>query len=125
MSRTSPRNCAKDGRISAVDDIPDRNPYVGPRFFDRNGSDRARFFGRDREAEEIVSLILGHPLVLVYAQSGAGKTSLFNANVIRILEEEYAFEVPPLARVQGVLPPEASAREIANLYVYNALRRVA
>jgi len=46
-------------------------PYVGPRSFRRDIEDQLRFFGRDAETEEIVSLITSHRLVLIYAQSGA------------------------------------------------------
>ena len=53
-----------------------------------------RFFGRDYESDEITSLILGHKLSLVYAQSGAGKTSIFNAQIVPLLEE-YGHEVLP------------------------------
>jgi hypothetical protein len=47
------------------------NPYVGPRTFTRQESDR--FFGREREARELFSLVVSERLVLFYAQSGAGK----------------------------------------------------
>jgi putative ribosome biogenesis GTPase RsgA len=50
-------------------------PYVGPRSFGRDIVDQ------DEEGDEIVSLISAHKLVLVYAQSGAGKTSIFNAHL--------------------------------------------
>src|ERR687884_159658 len=73
-------------------------PYVGPRSFRRDVEDQSRFFGRDAETEEIVSLITSHRLVLIYAQSGAGKTSIFNAQVTPALES-YGFNVLPLARV--------------------------
>ena len=53
------------------------NPFVGPRSFKRDLQDQRIFFGRDDETEEIVSPIFSHQLVLVYAQSGAGKTSIF------------------------------------------------
>jgi hypothetical protein len=49
------------------------NPYVGPRPFERK--ERDFFFGRDLESIQIISLILSNPLVLIYSQSGAGKTS--------------------------------------------------
>ena len=95
-------------------------PYVGPRPFERTEADRARFFGRDRETQEIVSLIVSQPLVLVYAQSGAGKTSLFNARVAPTLEEK-GFEVLPLTRVRGAIPEGVEPQDIANLYVFSAL----
>jgi len=40
-------------------------PYIGPRPFNGSSEDRKRFFGRDDESEEIVSLISGHKLVLI------------------------------------------------------------
>jgi len=61
------------------------NPYVGPPPFRRE--DRERFFGRDREKSELYSLVAAHRTVLLYAQSGAGKTSLLNAKLIPELEE--------------------------------------
>ena len=56
------------------------NPYVGPRPFERRHA--ALFFGRDREVNELVSLIISHTEVLLYSQSGAGKSSLVNARLI-------------------------------------------
>jgi hypothetical protein len=38
-------------------------PYVAPRPFDRE--DYGRFFGRDREAADLFSLVLAHPVVLI------------------------------------------------------------
>jgi len=61
------------------------NPYVGPPPFRRE--DRERFFGRDREKSELYSLVAAHRTVLLYAQSGAGKTSLLNAKLIPELGE--------------------------------------
>ena len=57
------------------------SPFVGPRPFEKEDSDR--FFGRTRETEELLSLIIAHRAVLVYAQSGAGKSSLLRAGVIK------------------------------------------
>ena len=55
-------------------------PHVGPRPFQNNSRDRAVFYGRDYESQEIISLILANPIVLVYSQSGSGKTSLFKTS---------------------------------------------
>ena len=93
-------------------------PYIGPRPYERD--DQAPFFGRDHEAYEFVSLIISSREVLFYAQSGVGKTSLLNARVIPLLEEE-GFEVLPLARVQGVIPKGIHPEEIQNIYVFNTL----
>jgi hypothetical protein len=72
------------------------DPFVGPRPFRRE--DQRLFFGRDKETNEILSLIFAHQLVLIYAQSGAGKTSILNAQVTPALEK-YGYNVLPTARV--------------------------
>ena len=59
-------NYLKDKQSSkSLNNIGIKNfePYIGPRPFDRNDKDEKRFFGRDYEADEITSLILGHRLV--------------------------------------------------------------
>jgi hypothetical protein len=66
------------------------SPYPGPRPFER--ADRPHFFGRDAERRELASLVIAHREVILYAASGAGKTSLLNAGVIPVLEAE-GFEV--------------------------------
>jgi hypothetical protein len=74
------------------------NPFVGPRPFKRDPEEKRLFFGRNYESEKIISLIFSHSLVLIYAQSGAGKTSLFNAKVAPALEQK-GLQVLPVARV--------------------------
>lgn len=88
-------------------------PYVGPKPFEE--PDKELFFGRDAEANDLFSLIVAHPAVLIYAQSGAGKTSLLNAKIIPSLKLQ-AYEVLPLARVQGI-----QTNRDTNIYVYNTL----
>jgi YVTN family beta-propeller protein len=105
------------------------NPFVGPRPFGRNPEDQLLFFGRTYETEEILTLILSHQLILIYAQSGTGKTSILNANVIPELEKE-GFKVLPTARV-GISPYDIDETNIAkgskkdlvvsNHYMFNAL----
>ncbi|MCP4263554.1 MAG: hypothetical protein GY774_39520 [Planctomycetes bacterium] len=93
-------------------------PYVGPRSFERD--DQAIFFGRDREVSDLLSLVIAHNEILLYAQSGAGKTSLLNAGLIPLMEKE-GFEVLPIARVRGLIPKDSKLEDISNLYVFNAL----
>jgi DNA-binding beta-propeller fold protein YncE len=104
------------GGVSEV--IATANPYVGPRPFEQN--EGTLFFGRDREANELFSLICAHPVVLFYSQSGAGKTSLLNAAIIPKLEEQKA-EVFGVARVGGKLPRGVREEELSNVFVFNAL----
>src|SRR5438093_7384163 len=93
-------------------------PYVGPRPFKRE--DARFFFGRERESNELLSLVISHSEVLLYAQSGAGKTSLINAKLLSLLEEGEGLDVLPLASVKG--PPSILLQpEIANIYVFNTL----
>src|ERR1044072_6361323 len=94
-------------------------PYVGPRSFRKD--QREFFFGRDEEADELVSVITAHPAVLLYSQSGAGKTSLLNAKRIPKLEEDETFHVLPPMRVQGLLPANLKIGRNTNIFVLNAL----
>jgi tetratricopeptide (TPR) repeat protein len=94
-------------------------PFVGPRPFERK--DESFFFGRDDEANELVSLIVAHQEVLLYAKSGTGKTSLLNARLISLLERE-GFEVLPTARVFGLVPIGILPQDISNLYIFNIVR---
>ena len=91
------------------------NPYVGPRPFTRE--QRNLFFGRQREAADLTSLVIAERLVLFYAQSGAGKTSLIYTSLIPGLEAE-GVEVLPVGRVSSASRPEGEA---GNIFVYNLL----
>jgi len=86
---------------------PDENPYVGPRPFE--SADARFFFGRDREIHDLVALIVSNPVVLLYAASGAGKSSLLNAAVVARLEHDQECEVLPVARVVGLREGEVAA----------------
>src|SRR5215831_5037023 len=99
-------------------------PYVGPRPFQNNSHDRAVFYGRDYDSQEIISLILANPIVLVYSQSGSGKSSLFNAKIYPMLAEQYDFKVFPTALVRGAIPEDLDMLKIPNLYIFNALQRL-
>lgn len=93
-------------------------PYVGPGSFLRE--DAPRFFGRDDVSHDLLSLIISARTVLLYAQSGAGKTSLINAGLRPLLEEK-GFDILPLARVQGLLPEGLRAQELDNPYTHFTL----
>jgi hypothetical protein len=95
------------------------SPFVGPRPFEKEDSDR--FFGRTRETEELLSLIIAHRAILVYAQSGAGKSSLLRAGVIKPLEEQQ-YQVLRSARVHGLLPNDVPPESVQNIFVYHALQ---
>jgi WD40 repeat protein len=95
------------------------NPYVGPRSFEE--ADSHNFFGRHTEGRQLASLIIAHRVVLFYAQSGAGKTSLLQASVIPALKRRRMMGVLPVTRVGGDLPPGIAGNQVENIYVFNAL----
>ena len=93
----------------------EKNPYVGPRTFRKEESHL--FFGRDREASDLLALVVSEQLVLFYAQSGAGKSSLINTRLIPGLEDKN-YEILPVGRVSGDL---SEGQVIDNIFVNNLL----
>jgi len=67
----------------AVTQATHPNPYIGPRAF-RTGE---TLYGRDREVDELLDLLIAERIVLLYSPSGAGKTSLVQAALILWLRE--------------------------------------
>jgi hypothetical protein len=98
------------------------NPYVGPVPFSTDQKDL--FFGRDEEAEKLLSLAISERIVLFYAQSGSGKSSLVNARLIPDLERK-GYKVLPVARVGGDPPENVSADKLENVFVFNTLLSLA
>jgi WD40 repeat protein len=76
------------------------NPYVGPQAFRRGDA----FYGRDRETADLLDLLIAERVVLLYSPSGAGKSSLIAAGLVRQLEAE-GFEVLPVVRLTNEPPP--------------------
>ncbi len=95
---------------------PRVNPYVGPRPFEED--ERAWFFGRERELEDLLSLFLVDHCILFYAPSGAGKTSLLNTSLCPRLRAE-GYEVLPVARVSGEYPEPRDA--VRNIFSFNVI----
>ena len=92
------------------------NPYVGPRTFLREESHL--FFGRERESSDLIALVASEQLLLFYAQSGAGKSSLINTQLIPNLEGK-GYEVLPVGRVSGDI---SIGQDVENVFVCNLLR---
>ncbi|MCS6825729.1 MAG: AAA family ATPase [Caldilinea sp.] len=110
---------------SAPHDAPERpvegNPYIGPRPFEDTARERRLFFGRERESADLLSLVMAERLVLFYAPSGAGKSSLINARLLDGLRKE-GFVILGKARVGGNLPASMRVDAIDNIYIFNLLR---
>jgi hypothetical protein len=98
-----------------LDEAP-TSPYIGPSPFETKH--QSIFFGRDVEADTLFSLLIAERVVLFYAQSGAGKSSLVNAKIIPKLQAE-GYLVLPKARVG--LEPGAMKPRVENPFVYSAL----
>lgn len=94
------------------------NPYVGPRSFT---VDQAGWFkGRDAEANDLLSLLLARRVMLFFAQSGAGKTSLLNAKLIPMLEDEkVGFEVLTVGRMGDAIEPPENTDASFNIFTFN------
>jgi WD40 repeat protein len=95
------------------------NPYPGPRAFE--AADGGRFFGRERELRELSALALSRRAVLLYAPSGAGKTSLLQAGLLPALAAVAGAACLPVARAGGEPP---AGLTVGNLYAFNLLTRV-
>lgn len=65
-------------------------PYPGMVSFSEADSDR--FFGRDREVQELVEWLRLHPLVAVIGPSGSGKSSLVFAGLVPALRKSGLFD---------------------------------
>lgn len=77
-----------------------RYRYPGLSPFNDNDRDRRLFFGRARDQKLLLNKILAERLVVLYAKSGMGKTSLLNAGVFESLREnEY---LPLTIRVRDI-----------------------
>jgi hypothetical protein len=74
--------------------------YPGAQPFSDDELSRKTFFGRERESADLANKILANRLVVVYAKSGLGKSSLLNAGVAqRLRSEKY---LPLIVRVNDV-----------------------
>jgi hypothetical protein len=98
------------------------NPYVGPRSYTAQDPEKGRrLYGRDRELQELLQLLVAERIVLLFSPSGAGKSSLINAALLPTLRDA-GFRVLPVMRV-ALETSDAELREAGgfNRYVLSAL----
>lgn len=96
------------------------NPYPGPRPF---SSDEFKVFaGRDYEISELCSLIVAHQAVVLYGESGAGKSSLLSAGIFPTLKGKEV-DVLPVSRVGIPVPQSIELDQISNVYMYSTVRK--
>lgn len=74
--------------------------YPGSQPFTDDDVSRKVFFGREKTARVLTSQILANRLVVVYAKSGLGKTSLLNAGIAQRLRDEG--RIPLIVRVNDI-----------------------
>jgi len=89
------------------------NPYVGPKPFENQ-----RLFGRDREIAEIGYLLTSERIVLLYAASGAGKSSLVQAGLIPKLKDRFDIWGPTRVNQE---PPKG----VGNRYIWSTVAGLA
>jgi tetratricopeptide (TPR) repeat protein len=82
---------AVESAAPAVAVAADRRRYPGVRSFEER--DQARFFGRGRATDDLLLRVLSVRLLLQFAPSGVGKTSLLNAGLFPRLREHHLFPV--------------------------------
>jgi len=73
---------------------PRYDRYPGTRPFADNAAEQKLFFGRDHEIRELLHQILSTNLLVVYGQSGLGKTSLLQAGIFPRLRERDFLPLP-------------------------------
>ena len=88
------------------------NPYPGlPPFEER---DSERFFGRDREIEDVLDRLAARRLLAVLGVSGCGKSSLVRAGVIPVLRLGMADDLPAHFRIHIITPGNGPIQALAN-----------
>ena len=95
-----------------------QNPFIGPRAFETG----EKLYGRSRETNQLVNLLIAERIVLLYSPSGAGKTSLLNLLTgfeWNILLEDYRYDsVPYLPSIDLYNPVETAVEGELAFYPY-------
>lgn len=63
------------------------NPWLGLSSY--KYEDASRFYGRDKELQDLAEIIRQNSFTTIYGVSGAGKTSIINAGLFPILDKEH------------------------------------
>jgi Novel STAND NTPase 1 len=90
-----------------------KNPYVGPRAF---GPDE-HLPNRADAAREVTDLVIAERVVLLHSPSGAGKTSLIQAAVLRMLKADGFRPIGPV-RVDKPAPEGVRNRFVYSVALY-------
>lgn len=63
------------------------NPWLGLSSY--KYEDASRFYGRDKELQDLAEIIRQNSFTTIYGVSGAGKTSIINAGLFPVLDKEH------------------------------------
>jgi hypothetical protein len=92
--------------------------YRGTSPYPMDWSDR--FFGRSAEISDLANLAPTYPVVLLYGQSGTGKSSLVSAGLAASLGKTRC----QICRVSGLVPAALAPRKIDNIYIFHLLQSI-
>ena len=67
--------------------------YPGSRPFEDTELDRMLFQGREEETQRMLHLVLAERLMVLFAKSGVGKSSLINAGLAKLLRRRLYFPI--------------------------------
>ncbi len=95
------------------------NPYVGPVPF-REGQ---KLYGREKETDELLDLLVSKRIVLLIAPSGAGKTSLIQSALIPRLRDRYKLQALPTIRLT-YRNEKIEGRGDVNRYALSTMRSI-
>lgn len=87
--------------------------YPGLNYF--TASQRAQFFGRDDEIEELHALILTEKIVTLFGKSGYGKSSLLRAGILPLLDRDVVPVLVQFGAYQPGISPSLMERVLAQL----------
>lgn len=102
-------------------------PYPGPRPFNVQMQDS--FFGRERENKELIAQLNEARILVLYASSGAGKSSLLNARFAPDLRRK-RIDVYPREGTEGPLrisrfnPELIAANALSNGFIYSLMLEI-
>ena len=86
------------------------NPYKG--LFPYTSKDEHVFFGREKESSDLIEMIKNNKLVVLFGESGTGKTSLINAKLFPSLRNQYFFPIYIRINFSSTIPPISQVKEI-------------
>ena len=77
-------------------DIINNNPWLGLSSY--KYEDASRFYGRDKELQELANIVRQNSFTTIYGVSGAGKTSIINAGLFPMLDKENFLPISLVSR---------------------------